>query len=80
MPLSITATPMPLPLTAPSDSIAPDQAASAPVTSVVTAVCERTSELPDTASTSRSWDSASSASRDTVKTAPDDSGFVIGRP
>ena len=47
MPLSITATPMPLPLTAPSDAIAPDHAASAPVTLVASAICERTFALPD---------------------------------
>ena len=34
--------------------IAPGQALLAPVTSVVTPECERTGELPDTASTSRS--------------------------
>ena len=77
MPLSITATPMPLPLTLPSDLIAPDHAASAPVTSVVSAMCERTMALPDSASTSRSCDSASSPARDTVKTAPDSSVFLM---
>ena len=39
MPLSITATPMPRPLTLPSDLIAPAHAASAPVTSVVSDMC-----------------------------------------
>src|SRR5687767_7195304 len=80
MPLSITATPMPLPSAAPSDSTAPAHTNCAPVIAVVTAMCERTTALPDTDSTSLSCASASSDAFDALNTAPDDSHLRMRRP
>ena len=80
IPLSIMATPIPRPSTAPSVATAPDHAASAPVVRVVTAMCECTTGSPDSASTSSSCDSESIAPFDAVNTAPELSSFFTTRP
>ena len=81
MPLSITATPMPLPLTSPSDSIAPAHAASAPVTSVVSAMCERTVRVARQRLDFQVLRQRVERLRATrVNTAPDASCFLMRRP
>ena len=80
MPLSMMATPMPRPSTAPNVAMAPAHAALAPVVLVVTAMCECTMGSPDSESTSASCDSASIAFLGTVNTAPEVSTFFTRKP
>ena len=80
MPLSMIATPMPSPSTGPSDFTFPSHTACAPVTAVVTAMCERTIALPDTAPNSPSPARASISRLDALNTAPEARNLLIRTP
>ena len=80
MPLSISATPMPRPVTEPTPGSEPAHAWSAPMAWSATAIIDRTSASPDRCPTLESAASASSCAALARSTAPVRSHLAISTP